>query len=122
LSEAGSLREINDSLGDLKKTSVPASSKNKTNPNVNIPNHEYFIGSFSTIFMSRNHVRQWNEVGFTVQDTGRQTHLHPQASKMFFIELNKRELVKGKKHLYRRMTIRECARLRQRNIFKRESI
>jgi DNA (cytosine-5)-methyltransferase 1 len=102
---------LEQAIGDLKRTAVPALAKNKTNPNVKIPNHEYFIGSFSTIFMSRNRVRQWNEVGFTVQATGRQAQLHPQAPKMIFIEQDKREFVKGKEHLYRRMTIRECARL-----------
>ena len=98
-------------IGDLKENAVPALAKNKTNNNVNIPNHEYFTGSFSTIFMSRNRVRQWDEVGFTVQATGRQAQLHPQAPKMIFIDKDKREFVKGKEHLYRRMTIRECARL-----------
>jgi len=61
--------------------------------------------------MSRNRVRQWDEPGFTVQATGRQAQLHPQAPKMVFIEQNKREFVKGKESLYRRMTVRECARL-----------
>jgi len=102
---------LEQAIGDLKETAMPALSKNKTNPNVKVPNHEYFVGSFSTIFMSRNRVRQWNEPGFTVQATGRQAQLHPQAPKMVFIEQNKREFVKGKENLYRRMTIRECARL-----------
>jgi DNA (cytosine-5)-methyltransferase 1 len=102
---------LEQTIADLKETAIPALEKNKTNPNVKVPNHEYFVGSFSTIFMSRNRVRQWNEVGFTVQATGRQAQLHPQAPKMIFIEQNKREFVKGKEHLYRRMTIRECARL-----------
>jgi DNA (cytosine-5)-methyltransferase 1 len=102
---------LEQAIGDLKETAVPASSKNKTNSKVKVPNHEYFVGSFSTIFMSRNRVRQWNEVGFTVQATGRQAQLHPQAPKMIFIEKDKREFVKGKERLYRRMTIRECARL-----------
>ena len=102
---------LEQTIGDLKETAVPALEKNKTNPNVKVPNHEYFVGSFSTIFMSRNRVRQWNEVGFTVQATGRQAQLHPQAPKMVFVEQDKREFVKGKEHLYRRLTIRECARL-----------
>jgi len=102
---------LEQTIGDLKETAIPALEKNKTNPNVKVSNHEYFVGSFSTIFMSRNRVRQWNEVGFTVQATGRQAQLHPQAPKMVFIEQDKREFVKDKEHLYRRMTIRECARL-----------
>ena len=104
-------KNLEQAIGDLKKTAVPALPKNKTNQKAIIPNHEYFTGGFSTIFMSRNRVRQWNEPGFTVQATGRQAQLHPQAPKMVFIEQNKREFVKGKEKLYRRMTIRECARL-----------
>ena len=32
--------------------------------------------------MSRNRVRDWDEQGFTVQASGRQCQLHPQAPKM----------------------------------------
>jgi DNA (cytosine-5)-methyltransferase 1 len=102
---------LEQAIGDLKETAKPALPKNKKNPELAISNHEYFVGSYSTIFMSRNRVRQWDEQGFTVQATGRQAQLHPQAPKMTFIEQNKREFVKGQEHLYRRMTIRECARL-----------
>jgi DNA (cytosine-5)-methyltransferase 1 len=104
-------KTLEQTIWDLRKNAMPALAKNKTNPNVKFPNHEYFVGSYSTIFMSRNRVRQWDELGFTVQATGRQAQLHPQAPRMILIEKDKREFVKGKEHLYRRMTIRECARL-----------
>ncbi len=104
-------RTLKDVLWDIKDTAVPALEKNKANRNLVIPNHEYFVGSYSTIFMSRNRVRAWNEQGFTVQASGRQCQLHPQAPKMLFIANNKRIFVPGKEHLYRRMTVRECARL-----------
>ena len=61
--------------------------------------------------MSRNRVRSWDEQGFTVQASGRQCQLHPQAPKMIFVEKNKRIFVPGKENLYRRLTVRECARL-----------
>ena len=61
--------------------------------------------------MSRNRVRGWDEQGFTVQASGRQCQLHPQAPKMLSVEKNKRIFVPGKEHLYRRLTVRECARL-----------
>lgn len=61
--------------------------------------------------MSRNRVKSWDEQGFTVQASGRQCQIHPQAPKMVFISQNKREFVKGKESLYRRMTVREIARL-----------
>ncbi|MCB0541830.1 MAG: DNA cytosine methyltransferase [Bacteroidetes bacterium] len=69
------------------------------------------IGSFSTIFMSRNRVRSWDEQSFTIQAGGRHAPIHPQAPKMKFIEQNVRVFVPGKEHLYRRLSIRECARI-----------
>jgi DNA (cytosine-5)-methyltransferase 1 len=74
-------------------------------------NHEYYIAGFSTIFMSRNRVRNWNEQSFTIQAGGRHAPLHPQAPKMEFIEQNKRQFKKGSEHLYRRLSVRECARI-----------
>ncbi len=102
---------LKQAISDLKDTAKPALEKNKSNKNLAIPNHEYFVGGYSTIFMSRNRVRSWNEQGFTVQASGRQCQLHPQAPKMKFISHNKCIFVPGCEHLYRRMTVRECARL-----------
>lgn len=102
---------LRSAIGDLAGSAVPALPKNKTNGKLKILNHEYFTGSYSTIFMSRNRVRPWNGQGFTVQASGRQCQLHPQAPEMMFVEKNKRIFVPGKEELYRRLTVRECARL-----------
>lgn len=102
---------LKEAIGDLQATATPALEKNKPNKNLKISNNEYYIGSYSTIFMSRNRVRGWNEQGFTVQASGRQCQLHPQAPKMRFVSHNKRIFEPGYEHLYRRMTVRECARL-----------
>ena len=101
---------LKDVIGDLQQTAIPANDKNYTNPNA-INNNEYFIGSFSTIFMSRNRVKAWHEQGFTVQASGRQCQLHPQAPKMVKHGENDFRFVAGQEHLYRRMTVREVARL-----------
>jgi DNA (cytosine-5)-methyltransferase 1 len=69
------------------------------------------IGDFSSMFMSRNRVRAWDEQSFTIQAGGRHAPLHPQAPKMHFIDQNKREFVKGSEELYRRLSVRECARI-----------
>ena len=61
--------------------------------------------------MSRNRVRSWDEQSYTIQAGGRHAPLHPQAPKMKFIEQNKREFIKGAEHLYRRLSVRECARI-----------
>ncbi len=63
------------------------------------------------MFMSRNRVRTWDEPSFTIQAGGRHAPLHPQAPKMELIEKDKRKFVEGKEHLYRRLTVRECARI-----------
>ena len=101
---------LRESIWDLPPAK-PASEKNKTNGKLEIPNHEYMNGGFSTIYMSRNRVRGWEEQSFTIQAGGRHAPIHPQAPKMKFIEKNKKEFVKGKEHLYKRLSVRECARI-----------
>jgi DNA (cytosine-5)-methyltransferase 1 len=101
---------LKDIIWDLKDTAVPAGEKNQHNPNA-INNNEYFTGSYSPIFMSRNRVKSWNEQAFTVQASGRQCQIHPQAPKMVKVDKNDCRFVEGKENLYRRMTIREVARV-----------
>lgn len=103
------LREF---IWDLQDTAIPALERNKTNGDAcKVPNNEYFVGAYSPIFMSRNRIRSWDEPGFTVQASGRQCQLHPQAPKMVKVEKNLQKFVEGKEHLYRRMTVREVARV-----------
>ena len=71
---------LKDIIWDLQDTAVPAGSKNHHNT-VAVNNNEYFTGAYSPIFMSRNRVKGWNEQAFTVQASGRQCQLHPQAPK-----------------------------------------
>ena len=76
-----------------------------------VQNDTNLNGGFSTIYMSRNRVRSWDEPSFTIQAGGRHAPLHPQAPKMQFVEQNKRIFVPNKEHLYRRLSVRECARI-----------
>jgi len=101
-----------DVINDLQENVLPAKEYNKTNGDeCVVANHEYMTGSFSSIFMSRNRVRSWNEQSYTIQAGGRHAPIHPQAPKMKFIEQNKRIFVPGKEYLYRRLSVRECARI-----------
>ena len=101
---------LRDIIWDLQETAVPSGKKNHHNPEA-INNNEYFTGAFSPIFMSRNRVKSWDEQAFTVQASGRQCQLHPQAPKMIKVGENDCRFVEGKEKLYRRMTIREVARI-----------
>lgn len=112
----GSTREdkkkltLRDIIWDLKDSAVAAGEKNYKNPDA-VNNNEYFTGAYSTIFMSRNRVKDWDEQGYTVQASGRQCQLHPQAPKMVKVAKNDCRFVEGKEDLYRRMTVREVARV-----------
>lgn len=103
---------LRETIWDLQETAIPAREKNYTNgTNCIVANNEYFVGSYSPIFMSRNRVRSWDEPGFTVQASGRQCQLHPQAPKMVKVGLNQHKFVEGFEKLYRRLTVREVARI-----------
>lgn len=53
---------LREAIYDLKDSAIPAQEKNKTNGDkCNRLTHEYFIGTYSSIFMSRNRVREWDE-------------------------------------------------------------
>lgn len=103
---------LRDAIYDLQDSAIPAKEHNHTNGDgCKVPNHEYYVSGFSSIFMSRNRVRGWDEQGFTVQASGRQCQLHPQAPRMVKIDSEHHVFEPGKEHLYRRMTVREVARI-----------
>jgi len=103
---------LKDAIWDLKDNALPALEKNKTNASkCFVPNHEYMTGGFSTIYMSRNRVRAWNEPSFTIQAGGRHAPMHPQAPKMINIGIDSFKLNDESLESYRRLSIRECARI-----------
>ena len=61
--------------------------------------------------MSRNRVRLWDELSFTIQAQAKNIPIHPQAPRMIYVSPNKREFAVGYEHLYRRLSVRECARI-----------
>ncbi len=105
---------LRDALVNLDKP-IPSKEFNKTNginPKSNIiQNNEYMTGSFSTIYMSRNRVRNWDEPSFTIQAGGRHAPLHPQAPKMIKVGTDKQIFNQQKLKKYRRLSVRECARV-----------
>lgn len=105
-------RVLRDVILDLKNLAQPRpAGVTAPVPTCVIPNHEYMTGGFSSIYMSRNRVRTWDEQSFTIQAGARHAPLHPDAPKMELIETNKRIFKPGYEHLYRRLSVRECARI-----------
>ncbi len=98
---------IRDAIGDLPDA-VPGNQNNKPNKNLEMPNHEYMVGSFSPIYMSRNRKRCWDEQSYTIQAGGRHAPLHPNSCDM--VKAGKDKYVFTGNY-YRRLSIREAARI-----------
>lgn len=74
-------------------------------------NHDTYIGPYDSKYMARNRVRGWDETSFTMQAQAKNAPQHPQAPKMTYISANRRIFAPGFEHLYRRLSVRECARI-----------
>lgn len=93
--------------------SLPAcpSVEADSNETAILPNHEHYVGSYSSRFMSRNRVRSYDEPAYTVLAGARYQKIHPQAPKMEKVKKDKWKFKEGQEHLYRRYSVREAARL-----------
>ncbi len=100
---------LRKAIWDLRETVQPAN--NLKIQACAIANHEYMQGGFSSIYMSRNRVRSWDEPSFTIQAGGRHAPIHPQASKMIHVGLDKWIFDPESPAPYRRLSVRECARI-----------
>ena len=99
---------LKDAISDLPEP-LPALDKNKTNGDTGETlNNEYFTGDFSSMFMSRNRIRTWDEPSFTIQAGARHAPIHPASDPMKKIDKDKWEFSGPN---YRRLSIRECARI-----------
>ena len=100
---------LKDAIGNLPEPSA-AQGKNRANEKLALPNHEYMNGSFSTIYMSRNRRRTWDEPSFTIQAGGRHAPLHPSSTKMVNVEPDLWKF-DGANPIFRRLSVRENARI-----------
>lgn len=69
---------------------------------------DVFEGSFSTIYMSRNRKKKWNEQSFTIQASGRQAPLWPGGEPMVKVGKDNWKF-QGK--VNRRLSVKEIARI-----------
>ena len=95
---------LKNAIGDLAKLKIGKTKK--------VKNHELIESGYSPMFLSRNRVRSWNEQSYTILASYRHIPFHPQAPKM--VKFKGKELCefeKGHENKYRRLTVRECARI-----------
>ncbi|MWC27688.1 DNA cytosine methyltransferase [Paenibacillus sp. MMS18-CY102] len=84
---------LKDAIGDLAENPGP-----------------YFTGSFSTIYLSRNRKKRWDEQSFTIQASGRQAPLHPDGPSMVKMGADAWDLPGGEE-MNRRLSVKEIARI-----------
>ena len=71
---------------------------------------DYFTGSYSTIFMSRNRKKSWDQPSFTIQASGRQAPIHPAGTPMEHVGKDRYIFTDGEEN-NRRLSVKEIARI-----------
>ena len=97
-------KTLEDYIFDLRKNSEVYPKFN-----LKINSHEYYNGGFSSLFMSRNRRKKWQEQSFTIQANARHVPLHPDSCEM--LRQEDTSIRKFKNKNYRRFSVRECARI-----------
>lgn len=103
-------RVLRDVIEDLSDSAVESDRWKTASPAIN--GHEYVPASCvgrSKWFLRSQRVRAWDEPGYTVMATPASISFHPSSPKMIRLSRTDHRLVPG--HAYRRLTVRECARI-----------
>lgn len=74
-------------------------------------NHDVYVGKFSSNYMHSNRVRGWDETSYTIQAQAANAPIHPQAPKMVACSNGGKMFKRGYEQQYRRLSVRECARI-----------
>lgn len=107
----GEKNEKNQKILKRYGESYPTKKEPYDRKDLNHPNHEHYVGSFSSRYMSRNRVRSWDEPAYTVQANARHQKIHPKAPKMVKIEKDNWKFKESEKEKYRRYSVREASTL-----------
>lgn len=75
------------------------------------PNHDVLTSKFGAFYYKGNRRRGWQQPSFTINATADFAPLHPSSPKMMFFGHENWNFQKDKLVAYRRMSVRECARI-----------
>lgn len=99
---------LREAIGDLPPAII-AGDKDHTLDQVF--NNEYTRGKFSAHYMSTNRAKGWDQQAFTVAASAQAISIHPSAPEMVRLGHYNFKFVPGSESLYRRLSVRECARI-----------
>jgi len=106
-----SLRESLTGLDPTKAIPVRGAERNFEESEPVSAHHYLDQDHFSYIYMSRNRVPVWEHTAFTVQASASHAQIHPSAPPMEKVDKDVYRFVPGYEHLYRRISVRESARI-----------
>lgn len=97
---------LKDAIGDITATPIPCEENE-----VMTDSDSYYSGKFGPHYYRGNRRRNWDKPSFTIHATGYNIPLHPSSPSMIYNAHEDWSFIKGKYREYRRLTVRECARI-----------
>lgn len=98
-------------IGDIKEPPIPYHESEAVKPNTTRANHDVLSFGFGQFYNRGNRRRGWQQPSFTIHATASSIPLHPSSPKMIYYGHEKWEFQKDKMDEYRRLSVRECARI-----------
>ena len=97
---------LKDAIGDIAAPPIPCKEDE-----VMTDSNSYYNGKFGSHYYRGNRRRSWDKPSFTIHATGCNIPLHPSSPCMIYNTHENWSFIKGKYREYRRLTVRECARI-----------
>lgn len=98
-------------IADIKEQPTFYKGSGQLTPNISRPNHDVLTSGFGAYYYRGNRRRGWQQPSFTIHATADNAPLHPSSPKMLYFGHEKWEFQENKKKQYRRLSVRECARI-----------
>lgn len=97
---------LKDAIGDINCIPIACNEREQMSDS-----NSYYNGLFGPHYSRGNRRRNWDKPSFTIHATGYNIPLHPSSPNMIYNAHENWAFVKEKIHEYRRLTVRECARI-----------
>lgn len=103
---------LEQAIGDIKDAPTPYSVDDEgVGLNSKWKNHDVLTSKFGSFYYRGNRRRGWHQPSFTINATADFAPLHPSSPKMVFHGHENWDFQKDKLKEYRRLSVRECARI-----------
>ena len=106
--------DLKQAIGDINSKPTFYSHQDLVEPlsiNCSYPNHDVLNSPFGNFYLRGNRRKKWTQPSFTINATASFAPLHPSSPEMIFRGREKWFFQNDKKNEYRRLSVRECARI-----------